>query len=343
LELAAELNKYGEAVVSTQESQVARTWRRFRRNKLGMVGLITLILILVAVFAVPILSPFPYAAQNAFQALAPAGTVSVQAGLDTKAGYVYWLGTDDLGRDMLTRLTYGGRITLLAALLTTVLVMIVGSAIGGIAGFYGGAVDGSISRVTDFMLAFPLLPTFLLLTKVFPIGAHYSGQGPGSSMEDWFQTAEQAFETAWNYALIFLILGWMPLSRQVRATVLTLRSLDFVEASRALGAGSRHIIWKHLIPNAAGPIVIAAVLLVGEFIIYETVLSYLGMGVGKPVPSWGNLIKDAQAHIWSITNTINPTEDIRGFLLLMPGILILVTVLSINLVGNALRDIFSHR
>jgi peptide/nickel transport system permease protein len=160
-------------------------------------------------------------------------------------------------------------------------------------------------------------------------------------MEDWFMTAEQAIRTSIGYSLIFVIFGWMALSRQVRASILHLRSLEFVEAARALGAGGWRIATRHLVPNSIGVILLTAVLTLGDFIIYETILSYLGMGVGNPVPSWGNLIRDAQTQMWFITNTINPTEDIRGFLLFLPGMLIFITVVSINFIADALRDTLS--
>jgi len=321
-----------------QESLFRRTWRRFRKHRLGMFGLVALVLLLLATIIVPILSPFRYDNMNVFQMYAPAGTVSQSAGEEVKAGYTYWLGTDDYGRDVLTRLFYGGRITLSAAILATIIVVLVGSIIGAIAGYFGGAVDAVFMRFTDLLLAFPLLPTFLILTRIFPVGAHFT---QGFALEDWFMTAEQALQTALGYALIFTILGWMGISRQVRGSIMYLRSLEYVEAARALGAGGWRITTKHLVPNAAAPILLSAVLALGDFIIYETILAYLGMGVGTPVPSWGNMIRDAQSQMWYITSSLNPTEDIRGFLLFMPGVLIFISVLSVNFIADALRDTLS--
>lgn len=316
-----------------QDSFVRRTWRHFRRNKLGMIGLSGLILIILGIIIIPILSPFTYKTQNIYQLYAPAGTVSVQAGTDVRPGFTYWLGTDDYGRDVLTRLFYGGRTTLSVALIATLLVVLIGSIIGTLAGYFGGLVDSIFMRITDLMLALPLLPTFLLLTKIFPIGAQYTWADG-----DWFQTSEQAIKATIGYALIFVIFGWMPLSRQVRASMMHLRTLDFVEASRAMGAGGWRIATKHLIPNTLGMILLIAILTVGEFIIYESILSYLGMGVGQPVPTWGNMIKDAQSQMWFITNSLNPTEDIRGFLLFIPGMMVFLTVTAVNLIGEGLRD-----
>jgi peptide/nickel transport system permease protein len=304
-----------------------------------MLGLAMLILLFLGVVFIPIFSPFRYNDQNVFQWYAPAGTVTVDAGIAVKAGQVYWLGSDDYGRDVLTRLFFGGRITLSVAILATLLVLLIGSIIGGIAGYFGGIVDSAYMGITDLLLAFPLLPTFLLLTKIFPIGAEYSGWGGG--FDDLYQTVEQAAKAAFGYALIFTILGWVPISRQVRAALLHLRTLEFIEAARALGASGWRITRKHLLPNALAPILLSGVLVLGDFIIYETILSYLGLGVGTPVPSWGNMIRDAQSQVWFITNTINPTEDIRGFLIFIPGMLILITVLSINFIAEGLRDTLS--
>jgi peptide/nickel transport system permease protein len=334
-----EQQKADEVVYPQEESQFLRTWRRFRKHRLGMLGLGMVVLLTIGLIIIPLLSPFDYDDLNVFQIFAPAGTISVEAGLDAEAGHRYWLGTDELGRDVLTRLFVGGRITLSVAVLATLLVVLIGAVVGGIAGYFGGVVDSIFMRITDLMLAFPLLPTFLLLTNILPVGAEYSGWGGG--FEDLYQTVEQAVRAAFGYALVFVIFGWMPISRQVRAALLHLRTLEFVEAARALGAGGWRITRKHLLPNAIAPILLAGVLTLGDFIIYESILSYLGMGVGTPVPSWGNMVRDAQSQVWFITNTINPTEDIRGFLLFMPGMLILITVVSINFIAEGLRDTLS--
>lgn len=322
-----------ETAFPIEESFFRRLWRHFRRNKAGMAGLIALVLILLGVILVPIFSPFTYKTQNIFQTYAPAGTVSIAAGEDVKAGHTYWLGTDDYGRDVLTRVFYGGRTTLSVSITAAVVVVIIGSVIGLLAGSLGGVFDTVFMRLTDLMLALPLLPTFLLLTKIIPVGAEYT-----FADGDWFQTSEQAIRATMGYAFIFVLFSWMPLSRHVRANILHLRTLDYVEAARALGAGRWRIATRHLLPNTAGLVLLTGVLLIGEFVIYESILSYLGMGVGQPVPTWGNMIKDAQSQMWFITNSINPTEDIRGFLLFIPGLMIFLTVTAVNLLGEGLRD-----
>jgi peptide/nickel transport system permease protein len=142
--------------------------------------------------------------------------------------------------------------------------------------------------------------------------------------------------------LVLSIFGWLGLSRLVRGSILSLRSLDFIEATRALGASNRRIILRHLMPNSIAPIIVAATLAVGEFIITESFLSFLGLGIQDPTPSWGNLLQGSQEYASFITD-VNPTQEIRGYLILFPGFMILLTVLSINFIGDALRDALDPR
>jgi peptide/nickel transport system permease protein len=152
----------------------------------------------------------------------------------------------------------------------------------------------------------------------------------------------RALGTVATIVLVLSFLGWLGLSRLVRGSILSLRSLDFIEASRALGASDRRIIMRHLMPNSMAPIIVAATLAVGGFIISESFLSFLGLGIQSPTPSWGNLLQGAQEYAAFITN-INPFEEVRGYLILFPGFLILLTVLSINFIGDALRDALDPR
>jgi len=142
--------------------------------------------------------------------------------------------------------------------------------------------------------------------------------------------------------IVLALFGWLGLSRLVRGSVLSLRSHDFIEASRALGASNRRIIIRHLIPNSIAPIVVSATLLVGEFIVAESFLSFLGLGVQEPTPSWGNLLQGAQEYSSFITD-LNPTQEIRGYLIIFPGLMILLSVLCINFIGDALRDVLDPR
>ncbi|MFL5732579.1 MAG: ABC transporter permease [Chloroflexia bacterium] len=313
-----------QRLAPAEAGQLAATWRRYRKHKLGLVGLAILALLMVSVIVVPIISPFTYDGINEAIPFQPAGSVSMLN------GHTYWLGTDEVGRDNFTRLFYAGRISLAVGLITTVFVVIIGSAVGALAGYYGGFTDTALMRVVDLLLSLPVLPILLVLSQM----VNKSGV-----MDRIFG---KGLSTVVTIILVLTLLGWMPISRLVRGSILSLRSLDFVEASRALGASNRHIIMRHLMPNSAAPLIVAATLSVGAFIITEAFLSFLGLGIQAPTPSWGNLLQGAQEYSSFITD-VNPAKEIRGYLILFPGLLILLTVLSINFMGDALRDALDPR
>ena len=303
--------------------RAAYIWRRFRRHKAGMAGLIVLILLVLSVIIVPMLSPFDLYEANPAQYRAPAGTVNMFN------GHVYYMGTDNLGRDIMQRLFVAGRVSLGVALLSTALMVVVGTVLGAVAGYYGGKVDTILMRVTDFMLAMPLIPMFLFalrLVREAPILRPL-----------WREQGTDTFLTVATIAGVFVLLGWMGMARLVRGQVLSLRGQQFVEASRALGVGGRRIIFRHLLPNTAAPVLVAATFAVGDFIILESVLAFFNQGINDPpLPSWGNLLTKGQGFALYITN-LNPFEDIRGYMFLLPGIMVFATVLSINYIGDALR------
>lgn len=300
----------------------AATWRRFRRNRTGMLGVLVLLMIILSVVVVPLVSPFGYDDSNEFLTYAPFGTFSPMS------GHTHWFGTDAVGRDLATRLFWGGGISLIIGFSATLAMVIIGTLLGAVAGFFGGWVDTLIMRFVDFLLALPLVPAVLLVPMfIAQIGPFSWVGGPA----DWTRVI--------MISLALALLGWMGLARQVRASILTLRALSYVEATRALGAGSRRIILRHLIPNSLTPILVSAVLAVGDFIIFESILSYLRYGVPDPLPSLGNLLQQSQDSIWVVTS-LNPAQDIRAYLMLLPGLFLLVTVLSINAIGEALRSAF---
>ena len=305
-------------------SQAAQLWRNFRSHKTGVVSLIVLVLIVLAVIVIPVISPFDAHAAYPIDRYAPAGTVNSQT------GQVHWLGTDWLGRDELARLSVGGRISLLVALFATLLILALGTVIGLVAGYYGGWADVVLMRLTDFMLALPLLPMYLFVMRSLKQAAILRPL--------WLDDKTNATLTLVAVAGVFTLFSWMGLARLVRASVLSLRSQNFVEAARALGASNRRIIVRHLLPNCVAPIVVSATFAAGDFLILEAILAYFGQGVtDRPFPSWGNLLAPVQGLVFSLTN-INPFEDIRGWLFLFPTLMILVTVLCINYIGDALRS-----
>jgi peptide/nickel transport system permease protein len=317
-----------------EAGQLVQTWRRFRRHKLGLAGFITLLVLIASVIIVPMVSVFEYDQINQEALVPDAASPNYQfkPALWTapQSGLTHWLGTDAVGRDNLTRLFYGGRISLTVALVTAVLVVLIGSTVGALAGFYGKWVDTVLMRFVDLMLSLPTLPILLVVSKMLDQSGVITS------------TFGRSNGTVITIIIVLSLFGWMGLSRLVRSSILSLRGLDFVEATRALGASSRRIIVRHLMPNSMAPILVAATLGVGEYIISESFLSFLGLGIQEPTPSWGNLLQGAQEYSSFITS-LNPTVEIRGYLILFPGFMILLTVLAINFIGDALRDALDPR
>ena len=214
----------------------------------------------------------------------------------------HWLGCDDLGRDLLTRLLHGGRISLAVGLASALLSMTLGTFIGALAGFYGGKLDAILMRFTDLVLTIPMLPLLMVVGAVFKPSPIF-------------------------LVVMISLLSWTKTARLVRSRFLSLRTLDYVKAARAIGAKNRRIIFNHLLPNSLGAIVVTATLAVGRAIITESTLSYLGCGINPPTASWGNMLQSAQS-----TMTSAPLTAIA------PGMMILLTVLAFNFLGDGLND-----
>lgn len=271
-----------------------RALRRFLRNRLAVAGLLYLVLASLAVALAPLLTAHP------------PDRIELGARL-TPPSATHPLGTDESGRDVFSRLLYGGRITLAVGLTSMAVAMVVGTLLGAVAGFAGGATDALIMRFTDGMLSIPLF--FLLLTVL----AVFGPQIP-------------------ILVLAIGLVSWMPTARVVRSEVIRTVNLEFVLAARALGVPERRVLVGHVLPQAVPSMVVASSLNVAQVILTESSLSYLGLGVQPPTPSWGNMLSGAQNFIWSA-----PT------LALWPGLLILLTVLSFNAVGDGLRDALDPR
>ena len=276
------------------------TWKRFRKHRLALVGAVVLIvLIVVAVFA-PLISP---ADPNAIDQTNWSG-YPLAPGV---AGHI--LGTDENGRDLLARLIFGARISLTIAIFAVAMEIIIGTLLGALSGYYGGFVDFAIMRLTDVVLSIPLLPLLLVLTAI---------------------VAASSNKASLNFGVIVILIGglsWPPVTRLVRASFLSLREREFAEAARALGNADGRIIFRHLLPNAVAPIIVAATLDVANVIILESTLSFLGFGIQPPTASWGNMLANAEANM-----------AIAPWAAVFPGLCILVTVLAINYLGDGLRD-----
>jgi peptide/nickel transport system permease protein len=272
----------------------ALTWRRFRRHKLALVGGVVIVMLALAAILAPLIAPYDpnYGDFAAFNA-APSAA--------------HWLGTDFGGRDMLSRLLYGGRISLLIGFTSMITAISFGTLLGAIAGYCGGWIDNVLMRLTDVVLSFPL---YLLL---FVLSAFIAGAS--------------GLQNVVMIVLIIVAVSWTFIARLVRGQFLSLKEQEFTQAATALGVSVRRIILRHLLPNSVAPIVVNATLLVGNNIILESVLSFFGFGVQPPTSSWGSMLADGLPYQGSA-----PWETI------FPGLMILITVLSVNLLGDGLRD-----
>jgi peptide/nickel transport system permease protein len=281
------------ALVQKRRSQGRIIFDRFIRNRAAIAGALALILLFLFCFLGPLLWRIDTDAINVTSASSSLAAPSLQ----------HPFGTDDVGRDEFARVMAGGRVSLLIGLSSMFVAIFFGVGIGSLAGYYGGVVDNLLMRFTDVVLAVPL---YLLL---FVLSASFTDHTPRSVI------------------ILISLLTWTYAARLVRGEFLALKEREFVLAARTIGARNFRLMVRHILPNAAGPIIVNATLLVGANIILESVMSYFGFGIQPPASSWGNLVADGQGFF-----------DVAPWLVLTPGLLIFLTVLSFNLVGDGLRD-----
>jgi len=269
-------------------------WKRLRSNRFAVCGGLIVISLFILSFLAPYLTPYSPDDLDAYHVLLPP---SAQ----------HWLGTDELGRDVLTRIIFGARVSLKVGFVSVGIAAFIGTVAGLFAGYYGGWIDQLLMRFVDIMLCFP---TFFLMLAVIAM------------LEP----------SIWYIMIIIGLTGWMGVARLVRAEVLSLRERDFVLAARAIGASDMRIIFRHILPNALSPVIVTATLGVAGAILTESALSFLGIGVQPPVPSWGNMLTAGKDYL-----------EFAWWLSLFPGLAILVTVIAYNLVGEGLRDALDPR
>ena len=264
--------------------------RGFGRHRMAAASLAVVAVMAAACAAAPLLAGYEFDA------------IDLSA-IRRAPSWDHWMGTDDLGRDLFTRILYGGRISILIGILSAVIGTGLGSIVGAVAGYFGGRTDNVLMRITDVAYSIPTLPLLIVL-------ASYTRAAAGSM------------------ALIIGLLSWMATARVVRGEVLSIKQMAYVEAARSLGATHVRILLGHVLPNTVGPIVVSATLAVGNAVIVESSLSFLGLGVQPPTPTWGNMLMDAQA-----------TMATEPWLAIFPGAAILLVVLSVNFIGDGLQDV----
>jgi peptide/nickel transport system permease protein len=292
-------------------SPATLAWHRFAAEPVAALAGLFLVALVLLTAAAPLIEAWLMVDPNAVDLLARLEPPSA----------AHLLGTDELGRDVLLRLLRGGRISLAVGLCGALLAALIGTVVGLVAGYAGGAVDGFLMRLTDAVIALPLLPILIVLAAV-DLGK--LGLPAGVA------TGELA--SVLRIVVIVALFGWTTTARLVRASVLSLRTREFVHAARALGAGPARILRRHILPNALAPLIVATTLSIGNVILAESVLSFLGLGVQPPLPSWGNMLTGAQELLF---------ESPR--LALWPGLLIFLTVLAFNLLGDGLQAALDPR
>ncbi|MCP5367312.1 MAG: ABC transporter permease [Hyphomicrobiales bacterium] len=289
----------------------ALTFVRFRRHRLALASLALLAALAVLAAAAPLVEAalgVEFGRVDLLGRLAP-------------PSWAHPLGTDELGRDVLVRLLYGGRVSLFAGLTAAAVAAVIGTAVGLAAGYRGGWLDAVLMRVTDGVISLPLLPLLIVLVAL---------DLEKLGLPRWLIDSEDV--SLYRIIAIVALVGWTTVARLVRGTALALRERPFVEAARAQGAGPARIMLVHILPNLISPVIVATSLAAGNVILLESVLSFLGLGIQPPLPSWGNLLTNAQELIWSAPS-----------LAFYPGALIFVTVIAFNFLGDGLQDAMDPR
>jgi peptide/nickel transport system permease protein len=297
--------------MSVATSPTRLVWRRFLRHRLAEASLIFIAILLILSLAAPWIAQL--------RGIDPSMT-DLHHRLEAPSPH-YWIGTDDLGRDLFQRLLDGGRVSLLVGIAGAILSAILGALIGVVSGYLGGRLDSLLMRLTDGVIALPLLPLLIILAAIDP-------RKLGISLD----TAQSETFSLYRIVIIVALTGWTTVARLVRAETLSLKERDFARAARALGARPVRIMLRHILPNAMGSLVVATTMSIGGLILLESTLSFLGLGTQPPAASWGNMLTGAQELLQEAPS-----------LAVWPGLLIFLTVIAFNFLGDGLQDALDPR
>jgi len=306
-ELAAESRK----ALGPSLSPERLAWQRFIAHPAALPSLLLLLLLAAGALAAPLVEELLGVDANRADLF----------GRYEAPSSAHPLGKDELGRDLLVRLLYGGRISLGVGLVAALAAMAIGSLLGVVAGYFGGYLDALLMRLADSILALPLLPLLIVLAAV---DLRKLGLPPA--------VVQSEMTSFWQIVVLIALFGWTTVARLVRGSVMSLKRREFIRAAEALGARPWRIMLRHLLPNTVTPILVATTLSVGNVILLESVLSFLGLGIQPPLPSWGNMLSGAQETLWAAPR-----------LAIWPGVLIFATVISFNFLGDALQDALDPR
>lgn len=278
-----------------KKSQLKEVVKRLSKNRLGMAGMIIVVLLLIVAALAPYIIPYDYAAQDSTALFLKPGS----------SGHL--LGTDNLGRDVLSRTIYGTRISLIMGLSSVFLMVVIGDTLGAIAGYYGGFIDNLLMRFLDIFQAVPSLVLCIALAAVLGSGLSNAIIAIGVTTAPWH-------------------------ARMIRGSIMQVRSMEYIEAAKAINASDKRIILKHLIPNALAPSIVQVTMDLGHAILSAATLSFIGLGAQAPLPEWGTMLSEGRNYIRG-----------HGYLVIIPGIMIMITILAFNLLGDGLRDALDPR
>ncbi len=338
--MIAELELEKAQTETKGRSPAQDAFREFRRNKIAVGGTLFVLLVVIIALGAPIFAPYHFAEQNNLNNREKPMTGYIVttdhlpdchwANTPLEWGCtIFFAGSDSLGRDIWSRVVYGARVSLAVAVVASSVALGIGIVYGTISGFAGGAVDNVMMRIVDFLYAIPMLPIIILMTVYFKA---LSRAGVDTGVAGFLINLDRM---AGGLLFVFIAMGalnWIGMARLARGQVLSYKQKEFIEAATALGATNSRIIFKHLLPNIIGPLLIAESMAIPGYIFFEAALSFIGLGVNPPTPSWGAMINEGYAGIRS-----NP------HLVLVPGLALVFTTLAFNFMGDGLRDAFDPR